>query len=108
MTLDGRGERTDRRAYRQRIRPKPRSDYYFIVAALATAAGGVALDAPPLAVGGAALWCVLTGRFCFARLVPARKCLSNIAEIVVTSVLIPPLAVFWRAVGALRFGVVFF
>lgn len=97
MTLDGRGERTDRRAYRQRIRPKPRSDYYFIVAALATAA-----------VGGAALWCVLTARFCFARLVPARKCLSNIAEIVVASVLIPPLAVFWRAVGALRFGVVFF
>ncbi len=97
-----------RLAYRQRIRRSPRWDYYLIVAGLAGAAAGAALHAQTLAFGAAGLWCLLTARLCLARLLPARKCLSHVAEIVVTSVLIPPLAVFWRTVGALRFGVVFF
>ncbi|HEU4618484.1 MAG TPA: glycosyltransferase family 2 protein, partial [Gammaproteobacteria bacterium] len=96
-----------RAAYRERIRRAPRWDYYAIVGALGTAAQGALLDAGSVAAGGAALWGVLTGRFCLARLKPARKCASHVAEIVLTSVLIPPLAVFWRAVGALRFRVVF-
>jgi hypothetical protein len=95
-----------RNAYRQRIRG-PRWDYYLIVASLGAAAIGAATDAAGLAVSAAALWGALTARFCLARMRPARKQLSHITEIVVTSVLIPPLAVFWRAVGALRFGVVF-
>jgi hypothetical protein len=32
---------------------------------------------------------------------------SHVAEMLVTSALIPPLAVFWRAVGAFRFRVGF-
>jgi hypothetical protein len=96
-----------RAAYRERIRSSPRWDYYAIVASLAAAAAGGVLDAGALAVAAASLWSVLTARFCLARLRPASKCLSHVAEMIVTSVLIPPLAVFWRAVGAVRFGVVF-
>jgi GT2 family glycosyltransferase len=96
-----------RSVYRQRIRGTPRWDYYLIVAALTAAAAAAALDAGEAAFAAGAVWCVLTARFCLARIRPARKCLSHIAEIVVTSALIPPVAVFWRAVGAVRFGVVF-
>jgi len=93
--------------YRERIRGTPRWDYYLIVAALATAVAALAADAVLAAAGTGALWLVLTGRFCAERLRPATKKLSHVAEMIVTSILIPPLAVFWRLVGALRYRVVF-
>lgn len=93
--------------YRQKIRANPRWDYYMIVASLAVTLAAWAAGATTLAVVFGASWLVLTARFCAARLAPAAKRLSHVAEIVVTSVLIPPIAVFWRVVGALRFKVVF-
>ena len=50
---------------------------------------------------------LLTARFCLSRLLPSAKRASHVLEMVVTSTLIPPLAVFWRFVGAVRFRVVF-
>lgn len=94
--------------YRQRIRRNPRWDYYAIVAALIGTASAFAAGAPQFAVGFAALWCGLTARLCLSRLRPAKKCVSQVTEMIVTSTLIPPIAVFWRIVGALRFRVVFF
>jgi len=35
------------------------------------------------------------------------KAPTHIAEMIVTSILIPPLSVFWRIVGALRYRVAF-
>jgi hypothetical protein len=53
------------------------------------------------------VWLWLTARFFLARLRPASKRASHVAEMLVTSALIPPVAVFWRLVGALRFRVAF-
>ncbi|HEX7079858.1 MAG TPA: glycosyltransferase [Gammaproteobacteria bacterium] len=96
-----------RKLYRQWIRPTPRWDYYAIVAALGATALAAASGAVAVAAPAAVLWLLLTGRFCIARLRPATKRAPHIAEMIVTSVLIPPIAVFWRMVGALRFRVVF-
>lgn len=85
--------------YRSRIRRRPRWDYYFIVGSLAAAAGGSVL--------GAALWAGLTGRFLAQRLRGASKRPAHVAEMLVTSILIPPLAVYWRLRGALRYRVAF-
>lgn len=93
--------------YRERIRRRPRWDYYVIVASLVASGAALAVQAPLAAAGSGALWLVLTGRFCSARLAPATKRVSHVAEMVVTSILIPPIAVFWRLVGALRYRVVF-
>jgi len=41
----------------------------------------------------------LTARFCADRLHGASKSPRHVAEMVLTSILIPPLSVFWRAVG---------
>jgi len=80
--------------YRTRIRRAPRWDYYLVVASL------VASVASPWWL---ALWALLTARFCAYRLRGTSKSPGHIAEMVVTSILIPPLSVFWRVVGALKF-----
>jgi GT2 family glycosyltransferase len=88
-----------RRLYRERIRSGARWDYYFIAASLTLAAAGVT---PALL-----LWSVLTARFFLQRLRGASKRPSHVLEMAVTSALIPPLAVFWRVAGALRYRVAF-
>nr|WP_148415379.1 glycosyltransferase [Noviherbaspirillum massiliense] len=93
--------------YRRRIRAKPRWDYYLTVAALLAAIFCYAGDQPELAFLSGAIWLFMTARFCLSRLRHTAKTAGHIAEMVVTSALIPPVAVFWRAVGALKFRVGF-
>jgi len=84
--------------YRSRIRRAPRWDYYLVV-------GSFLLGfAWPWAF---ALWALLTARLCAHRLRGTSKSPRHIAEMVVTSILIPPLSVFWRLVGALKFRTAF-
>lgn len=93
--------------YREKIRAAPRWDYYLIVAALLiciTAAGLGQLGTAALA---GSLWLLLTVRFCLMRLMPTVKTPVHIAEMIVTSALIPPVAVFWRLIGAVKFRVRF-
>ena len=99
--------RKHRERYREKIRGKPRWDYYSIVGSLAATVAALAAGAVGLAAGTGALWLVLTGRFCAARLRHSTKKPSHVAEMIATSILIPPIAVFWRLVGALRYRVVF-
>lgn len=93
--------------YRKKIQGMPRWDYYTIVAALAGALVGLAAGITPLAGVGAAAWLTLTVRLCARRLSGTSKTMSHVAEMIVTSALIPPLAVFWRIAGAIRYRVRF-
>jgi hypothetical protein len=95
------------RLYRQRIRRAPRVDYYAAVGALLAGVAGLALDAPLVAAAAGALWLALTLRFAVRRLAATQRAASHVGEMLVTSAAIPPLAVFWRVVGAARFRVVF-
>ncbi|MES2538227.1 MAG: glycosyltransferase [Pseudomonadota bacterium] len=89
--------------YRQKIRAAPRWDYYLIVAAMLSGIGALALrQTMPAALAGL-FWLALSARFCAMRIAPAVKTPAHIAEMIVTSALIPPLAVFWRLVGAIKF-----
>lgn len=93
--------------YRERVRAKPRWDYYAAVAALGAAAAGAAAGVPSVAAVAGGAWLALTARFCAARLARANRRAAHVAEMVVTSAAIPPLAVFWRILGAIRYRVVF-
>jgi glycosyltransferase involved in cell wall biosynthesis len=95
------------RLYRERIRAAPRWDYYAAVGALFAVALGAAVSSVVLAAAAAVLWAALTARLCLARLRGASKAPAHVAEMILTSIAIPPLAVFWRAVGALRYRVMF-
>lgn len=95
------------RLYRHRIRATPRWDFYLTVAALLACIAALAVQASGIALMAGLVWLFMTGRFCFRRLKDTSKSPRHIAEMIVTSALIPPLAVFWRAVGALKFRVGF-
>lgn len=93
--------------YREHIRARPRWDYYAIVLALAVMLGAAGSGAANAALGAGALWFACTAAFCLRRLAHVRKSPAHVVQIVVTSTAIPPLAVFWRMFGALKFRVAF-
>ena len=93
--------------YREKIRATPRWDYYAIVAALLLTLAGSLGGVPALAAIAGAVWLVMTGSLCARRLRGTSRKASHVAEMVLTSALIPPLAVFWRLAGAIRFRVGF-
>jgi len=94
--------------YRQRIRPGPPCDYYAIVGALGIASGAALAGRPVWALAAAGAWALLTARFCARRLRGTSWAPRHLAEMVVTSGLIPPLSVFWRLYAAVKFRVLFF
>ncbi|OON61949.1 glycosyl transferase family 2 [Massilia sp. KIM] len=93
--------------YRQRIETRPCWEHYAIVAALVAALGSLALGFKPAAAGAGAAWLVLTAWLCVHKLKGTAHSPSHVAEMIVTSALLPPLAVFWRLAGALRYRVRF-
>jgi hypothetical protein len=90
--------------YRDKIRPHPRWDYHATLALLVLAAAALAAGRPALALAPAGGWLAMTVRMCRRRLAGNDHRWSHVAEMIVTSALIPPYAEFWRAAGALRFG----
>ncbi len=93
--------------YHTRIGPGPMLRYYAILGSLAAALAGFVVGAPVIAWTGGALWAGQTAWFAVQRLHDAAHTPSHIAEMIVTSAVIPPLSIFWRLCGAIRFRVAF-
>jgi GT2 family glycosyltransferase len=91
------------RLYRQRIRARPPVAYYGNVLALLATLFFLLMGQAALALAPAAVWLLLTLRFCSRRLVGTAHTPGHVAEMIATSVAIPVVAVYWRVVGALRF-----
>ena len=93
--------------YRQRIQPAPPWHYYGIVGALLAALAGLLAGWWACVLAGVGAWLLLTARFCLRRLRDTSHAPRHVAEMAVTSAVIPPLALFWRLRGALKFRVLF-
>jgi glycosyltransferase involved in cell wall biosynthesis len=93
--------------YRQRIQPRPPWHYYAAGGAFVTALAGAAAGLPGLVFVGSGLWLALTARFCARRLRGTSHAPAHVAEMALTSALIPLLSVYWRLRGALHFRVFF-
>lgn len=106
--------------YRERIGASPPLDYYLATLALAVASGALLAGAGSLALLAGLGWLALTARLSVLRLrATAGACASgtrtadtrgsrhflHVLDMIVTSALIPPLAVFWRLVGAIRYRI---
>lgn len=93
--------------FRQRIKPSPSWHYYLMVllfmAMLTAIAGGSDL----LALATLASWLILLLAFIKKRMKNTSKKRSYLLEIIITSVLIPFISVYWNLYGALKFRVVF-
>jgi glycosyltransferase involved in cell wall biosynthesis len=92
---------------RRRIRAWPPWDYYAIVASPIVLAASALRGDRRLVLIAAAFWMILTVRFCARRLRDTSRRPAHVAEMIVTSALIPPLSVFWRLYGAFKFHVLF-
>ena len=93
--------------YRERIQASPPWHYYGIVLVFLIGLFGCIRRSKLLILGGFGLWGWFTARFCMRRLQHTSHAPSHIMEMIVTSVLIPPLAIFWRIVGMVKFHVPF-
>lgn len=93
--------------YRQLIQSAPPWRYYGIVGALLLALAGVIAMSGWMVLIALVLWACLTGFFCMQRLRHTSHSARHIAEMIVTSLVIPPLAIFWRLRGAVKYRVFF-
>jgi cellulose synthase/poly-beta-1,6-N-acetylglucosamine synthase-like glycosyltransferase len=93
--------------YRQRIQAMPPLRYYGAVGALLAMLAAMVSGRGRLALFSGGVWLLLTGRFCAQRLHGASHAPQHIAEMAVTSIVIPPLSIFWRVRGAFTFRVLF-
>ena len=95
------------RLYRAHIRKLPPLRYYLIALALVGALIAVLSGHREVALAALLVWAGLTLSLFGERIRRTSRRLGHVAEMAVTSVLIPPLAVFWRLAGAWRYRVVF-
>ncbi len=93
--------------YRQKIQATPPWQYYGIVVVLLFVLIGSVKRVRPLVFGGVGLWGCLTARFCLQRLRYTSHTPRHVIEMLITSLAIPPLAIFWRLRGAIKFRVFF-
>jgi len=93
--------------YAQFIRPDRPYLYYAILLGLAMSVAGVMLDAPRLTLAGLAAWLLLTTALVLRRLRATRRTLSHVSDVVVTSLFVPLLSVYYRIRGGVAFRVAF-
>ncbi|HEX9117451.1 MAG TPA: glycosyltransferase family A protein [Anaerolineae bacterium] len=99
--------RKHRELYRARLGAHAPWNYYAIVAALLATLPALLSGRKTAARAAAALWLALTLWLSARRLRGTSAAPAHIAEMVLTSALIPPLALFWRMVGAIKYRVLF-
>jgi cellulose synthase/poly-beta-1,6-N-acetylglucosamine synthase-like glycosyltransferase len=93
--------------YRERLKPVIPWHYYVIVLALAAALSGMLTESGALTLSGLGAWSIGTALFCARRLRNSSHSPAHVAEMLLTSVVIPPTCIFWRIVGAIRYRVWF-
>jgi GT2 family glycosyltransferase len=89
--------------YREQIEPICPTHYYLIVAAAVAAVLLLAAGWTWLALVAAAVWAWLTLSFALHRLQRTTRAPGHVLEMLLTSIAIPFLCVFWRLYGAARF-----
>ncbi len=96
--------RKHRALYRRRIRRHPPWFYLLVTTCLLVAVLSLMAGQHLVAAVSAALWLGLSIGFFFHRLRGTSMSARNVGELLLTSLFIPPLAIFWRLIGMLRFG----
>ncbi len=93
--------------YRERLRPVTPWHYYGLVGAILMAITAALRGREKVARSAAAAWAVGTAVFCLHRLRHTSHNPRHITEMAATSVMIPPLSIFWRLWGAIKYKVLF-
>ncbi|MGE5373860.1 MAG: glycosyltransferase family 2 protein [Bacteroidota bacterium] len=94
--------------YRTRIQARPPLHYYLIMLSAIGSFAALVAGNIGVALGLACCWAGLTLRFAYRRLQQTRHSPGHMLEMLYTSMIIPPLSIFWRLYGAFRYRVIFF
>lgn len=95
------------RLYRQKVQSSPPRNYYLITSFLVLFIIFILVGMFYLTIIAFVGWLFLTLKFVHKRLVNTSHSLEHISEIFFTSMVIPPLSIFWRLYGAIKFKVFF-
>jgi GT2 family glycosyltransferase len=93
--------------YRRYIQSRPPLGYYGACVGALLALAGLLAGSGTAVLIGVMSWALCVGMFMQRRLRGISHKPGHVAEIILTSLAIPPLAVFWRLRGAFRFRVLF-
>lgn len=93
--------------YRRLIRRSPPWRYYGILFAILLSMIASAMGQMLVGTVAASVWLYMTGRFGWERVRDNSREPGHLVEMALTSIVIPPLAIFWRLVGAMRYRVMF-
>ncbi|TSD63339.1 glycosyltransferase family 2 protein [Inquilinus sp. KBS0705] len=93
--------------YRKKIKSKSPVFYYLIIAGFTLMITGLLIGHYPLALTGLTAWTCLTAFFIAKRLYATQHTITHITEMVVTSLVIPFVSVFWQWYGAVKYRVLF-
>jgi glycosyltransferase involved in cell wall biosynthesis len=94
--------------FRQRLQASPPLSYYGMLASGTLALFGAATGARRLSALSGTVWLALESRFFLKRIRGSSHAPRDLLDMAVTSVLIPPVSVYWRLRGAIKFKVLFF
>lgn len=95
------------RLYRERIWRAPNARYLAATGALGAALLGLGTGHRRIGAAAAVAWAGLTGDFARRRLQYTSRAPAHVAEMLVTSAVIPPLSIFWRLAGAIKYRTLF-
>jgi glycosyltransferase involved in cell wall biosynthesis len=93
--------------YRQKLKPVFPWHYYLIVLALILSIVSALAHKPVPGFGLFFAWVLGTVLFCAHRLRGSSHSVGHVLEMIVTSIAIPPVCIFWRLVGAVKYRVLF-
>jgi glycosyltransferase involved in cell wall biosynthesis len=93
--------------YRQKIQPSPPLLYYAIIISFILMLTGIAIHAKPVVLAGFVVWLLLTIKFIIKRLYNKQLSARHIAEMIVTSFIIPFVSIYWQWYGAVKYKVLF-
>jgi len=93
--------------FRKKIYPHPLWSYYIIAVSALTASVAALFQFWVLTIAAAAIWAGLTTAFVIKRLSGASRTFSHITEMILTSMVIPFLSIYWTVYGAIRYKTFF-
>jgi glycosyltransferase involved in cell wall biosynthesis len=93
--------------YRKKIQSSPPVLYYAIIFSFIVMIVGLTMHHTNISFIGLITWAALTLYFTFKRLYHTQLSAKHIAEMVVTSIVIPFLSIFWQWYGAIKYKVLY-
>jgi glycosyltransferase involved in cell wall biosynthesis len=95
------------RLYRQRIKPKPSWNYYMMLVSFLSIPVSLIFGHYGLASCGFGIWLILLTAFIWKRLKETSRSPEHVAEMVITSMIIPFASLYWQFYGAWKYRVLF-